>query len=222
MTKDHKNATPTSQNIKTHSKLVKLINGTLLGLTAVIIITIIITNIYRPGVTNKSYHNSFKTVTIGKQIWMTENINYDSPLVTCYTNTAIDPDFQKKYGCLYTFEDAHKVCPRGWHLPSKDEFRELILASGGSLAFNNNYVVSADLFKKSGFNPLITGSCYKGRCVNKLNFLGSDFWSSTENNTPTNTLGPRAEALGFDVRTVSIGPWEKINAFSVRCLKNAP
>lgn len=73
----------------------------------------------------------YKTVKIGQQIWMAENLNHPVSGSHCYKNNAANC---KKYGRLYSWSYAIEACPDGWHLPSVDEFKELIEKVGGKSA----------------------------------------------------------------------------------------
>lgn len=74
----------------------------------------------------------YKYTTIGKQIWMAENLNYagkNDEIGVCYDKK---PENCEKYGALYTWKEAEKICPSGWHLPSKDEWEALLEFAGGT------------------------------------------------------------------------------------------
>jgi uncharacterized protein (TIGR02145 family) len=71
----------------------------------------------------------YKSVKIGNQTWMAENLNIETPDSWCYENK---PENCQKYGRLYTWEAAKKACPSGWHLPSKDEWQTLVDFAGGN------------------------------------------------------------------------------------------
>ena len=86
---------------------------------------------------------TYKSVGIGSQTWMAENLNYETPKSKCYDDA---PSNCAKYGRLYTWDEAMNgaagsktipsgvqgVCPAGWHLPSSDEWVTLVAYVGGS------------------------------------------------------------------------------------------
>ena len=65
----------------------------------------------------------YKTVIINNKNWLAENLRYK--IKGCYS-PGRNKDNVKKYGYLYNWETAIKVCPFGWHLPSREEFKEFL------------------------------------------------------------------------------------------------
>jgi uncharacterized protein (TIGR02145 family) len=95
--------------------------------------------------------NVYITLSIGDQIWMQENLKTTTlndgttiPIVTEYNKWGkmekpaycwFQNNIQNKevYGALYNFYTVNtkKLCPKGWHVPSKDEWTTLIEYLGG-------------------------------------------------------------------------------------------
>jgi uncharacterized protein (TIGR02145 family) len=75
----------------------------------------------------------YRVVNIGGRIWMAQNLNYQPQTGNswCYGNNNSNGN---KYGRLYDWETAKSVPPAGWHLPTRQDWDELIEAVGGNMA----------------------------------------------------------------------------------------
>jgi len=79
-------------------------------------------------------NKTYRTVKIGNQIWMAENLGYKAKGSLCYKDNELNCE---KYGRLYDWNTASKACPVGWRLPSRKDWNALAKAAGGEMAGKN-------------------------------------------------------------------------------------
>lgn len=189
--------------------------------------------------------NEYKTVTIGNQTWMSENLavtryndgnlipletdsvmwtSLSSPAYCWYNN---DKEvYKQSYGALYNGYTAvsGRLCPAGWHVPSDAEWDILAAYLGGADVAGGKMKESGTsrwvrpntgASNMSNFNALPGGLRYFDGNFRDLGF-GAYWWSSTQ-------LNPERAFFRFVFHEESIiyrfDNLKRIG-FSVRCLKD--
>jgi uncharacterized protein (TIGR02145 family) len=191
--------------------------------------------------------NVYKTVTIGSQTWMAENLKTtrynDStsiPLVTdgtawaglstpayCWYNND-EITYKNTYGALYNWfaVNTGKLSPKGWHVPSDAEWSQLIAAlvdsttAGGKLKETGTaHWVSPNTGASNtyGFTALPGGSHYTNGSF-YLNGKYGWYWSSTE----SSSTDAWHQYMQYNAAGIHRTAGSKIIGFSVRCVKNPP
>lgn len=152
--------------------------------------------------------------------WLTTNLKLNIPDSYCYDNKKENCD---KYGRLYTWETAKKVCAtlgEGWRLPTNDEWRGMTKHFGGDpeeLSENRKKAYKVLLSGGSSeFNALLGG----GREVDGDKYARLEahgfYWTATENDSSNATFMNFAKGSGSLYHQTE---GEKVGAFSVRCVK---
>ena len=138
--------------------------------------------------------NRYRTIRIGNKVWLAENLRFVINLGKgsyLYGKNTQDIDYvksndlYKKYGLLYNYETAKIACPKGWHLPSDDEWKELELFLGMDKEVCElvSYKQMPENYKS--FNNPRTG-------INILTLLDLESWNGLES--------PFIEDIGFNAR----------------------
>jgi uncharacterized protein (TIGR02145 family) len=163
----------------------------------------------------------YKTVKIGTQTWMAENLAYkvDSG---CWAYDNKDSNVAI-YGYLYDWETAKKVCPKGWHLPSNEEWRTLIYNLGGNKIAGGKMKEAGEDYwhnpntgatNSSGFNALPAGYRYLDGSFDTMGFY-TIYRSSKEKDDKRACI----RGLSYGNAIVTKKNYDKRGGFSVRCIK---
>jgi len=130
--------------------------------------------------TDKRDGTKYKTVAIGNQTWMAENLRFILGDSWCYEN---DESKCQQYGRLYDWNMARIACPKGWHLPTKDEWTELVavvgsVTGGKKLKSTSGWNGDGNGTDDFGFSALPGGL----RVAGSFGYAGSRgyWWSATE------------------------------------------
>jgi uncharacterized protein (TIGR02145 family) len=193
--------------------------------------------------------NTYSTIVIGTQTWMTENLKTtryrNSDLIGTTTPATLDisaettPKYQwaydgnesnvAAYGRLYTWyavTDSRNVCPAGWHVPSDAEWNTLI-------AYLGDQYDAGDKLKETGtvhWNSPNAGATNESGFTalpggernngDTFNYIGKyGTWWSA---TEYSTMSVLHRRINWNPPYVEGGNYNsyKINGFSVRCVSD--
>ncbi|HPX76550.1 MAG TPA: FISUMP domain-containing protein [Bacteroidales bacterium] len=189
--------------------------------------------------------NVYKIVKIGDQTWMAENLKYLPSVVGPEVSSETEPYYYvygyngdnvkdakaienyATYGVLYNWSAAENACPKGWHLPSDEEWTQLTDFLGGeNVAYGKLKEVGTahwnesdeSITNESGFTALPAG--WRGRsgrygCFNDIGEHGS-WWSSTEDDSD----GAWIRIMYSDDNYIDRRDSGKSLGTSVRCVRN--
>lgn len=183
----------------------------------------------------------YKTITIGKQTWMAENLNYDYNVATaqsaCYMN---DSSNCTKYGRLYNWsalmdsagifsKDSYRcghrwqctpakvirgVCPEGWHVPSVLEWNNLFYVSGerDAKSLKANYGWNGfEGTDEFGFSILPAGELSESYSFRNEGSY-ANFWTANKKSNSTNIVTVYKQKNYYVTGTVFD------DFYSVRCI----
>jgi uncharacterized protein (TIGR02145 family) len=187
--------------------------------------------------------NVYKTVVIGSQVWMAENLrttkyNNDTqiPLITgnaawaaaktaayCFFDNN-ETTYKNVYGAFYNWYAVNtgRLCPTGWHVPTDAEWAALITYLGGSRAAVGKLKEAGLVHWQSPNNGATNKTGFKALPGGCRDFDGTFYyfgyygfwWSSTE----FAVGGAWSRQMGYDgTGGYGHGNYEQ-DGFSVRCL----
>ena len=186
-------------------------------------------------VTDCRDNQTYKTVVIGTQTWMAENLNYAVDGSFCYDNSESNCTL---YGRLYiwaavmgvastynsvTLGDSvnHQgICPDGWHVPRSSEWDTLEDYVGGSstagtvLKSTSGWYDDGNGTDAYGFSAL-PGGLYYGSGFYGVGYDGY-WWTATE----YSSTGAYSRGMYYDGTYVTTGGYSKPYGRSLRCLKD--
>jgi len=165
----------------------------------------------------------YKTIQIGDQVWMAENLNYTSESARAiFSGSSMLSDV---FGKLYCWEMAIEICPAGWHLPSDEEWETLADhlggedVAGGKMKEISKYwnSLNEEASNESGFSAL-PGGYLEDPDDSSYPYMGEMgfFWSTKEKSGSSAWF----RYVKYDGNLLKAGNGDKKFGMSVRCLRD--
>lgn len=185
------------------------------------------------SLTDERDGQTYKTVQIGNQVWMAENLKLEVSDGFCYGDVKANCE---KYGTFYTAKTALRICPEGWKLPNDEAWKILAQnigaeydvsgrSGGGTFIYINDDAISK-IRSTTGWSN-----------TNGTNALGfSAYPAGKFNGTQYSGLGEQAVFMGSNKSSGEDDSWAAISenqiyitggkvtnsAMPVRCLQELP
>jgi len=167
----------------------------------------------------------YKVTVIGTQTWMAENLNFAAINSKCHPNNTANCD---KYGRLYNWETAMNACLTGWHLPSKEEWQELVDLAGGDkiagkkLKTAGGWNGNGNGTDNYGFSALPGGSVSSDGSINTAVGYSGHWWSASKDGSDITYYRYMYMYMYYSYESASYNYYNnnKSDLFSVRCLKD--
>lgn len=169
----------------------------------------------------------YKYTTIGNQVWMAENLNYDAQGSICQGR---DPSKCELYGRLYSYVGhvpdrtidtinwnfIDSVCPNGWHLPTFTEWQILQSYMGGGAEVAASRLKSKEGWEKSNWGAGIDVCAFSALPGGSYSYEASGEGNSAFFLTATAEFEDMNIIVSFGRK---IGFFSSPGRYSIRCLK---
>ena len=192
---------------------------------------------------------TYKTVKIGDQWWMAENLNYETDNSFCYNDSA---EYCEKYGRLYTWAAAtdsagvwgengkgcgyakhcttaypvRGVCPEGWHLPTKNEWNTLSTAVGGQttpgkVLKSTSGWYTDDVYHGNGTDAFSFSALPAGYRIYTGHYDLAGYYAYFWSSTARDSRNAYNVYLYYNHDYMALDYSDKRRGFSVRCVKDS-
>lgn len=190
--------------------------------------------------------NVYKTVTIGTQTWMAENLRTTTyndgttiPNITgigwtdlttgayCNYNNTTNTDTIATFGRLYNWfaVNTGKLAPKGWHVPTDAEWITLTNYLGGDsitgyklkeIGTKHWRSPNTRATNEVGFTALPGGFCIENSLFGNIGNIAF-WWSTTELG---NTIYANCRAISYNSSNLNSTGFKRLFGLSVRCVRD--
>lgn len=189
--------------------------------------------------------NTYRTITIGSQVWMSENLRTtrynDGTAIPLVTDKAAWKDLHTPGYCWYNNSqsgngitngalynwcavNSGKLCPAGWHVPSDSAWTILtdylggLNAAGGKLketGVSHWLSPNAGATNETGFTAIPEG--YRNVDGTFTDFGGGGYWWSSTGSRYNNAW---SRYMSYNSISIIRGNDDKQAGFSIRCVRD--